>query len=1208
MKKPSTGPKQRNAFRDNYLAAIIAVAALLLGFTASAQTLDTSRVRQGVFANPGYDYIGLGTSKTLRPPQDTVKQAARDSGAISYKGGLLYLWNGSYHIPVGGGNSIATGNRLATGNYVQNWNRKQLIFDTTTDVRIFSRNQDWNFTNNLHTFLFEHYNSVIGKPPLSLKWALRNVTNSFDSVGGSVISDLYSTTIKHYTGSQSGQLYLGDGTAQLAAYGTKTSTITANNGTITLDAEDSIQARLTPAATADSVIGVRSFGFGLNTAVKFPASSLPNFANTDLTFTGDRFHDNAGHSLLIHGTGDNAFKTINGTKQYTAATSSAAASLQASNSANNYFSEINAIDSSSILIGGKNGDFYNSLEVSKNNIRLITKANTTPHIWKLDSTGQTSNDAYTPSGAFTVNDTTNYKPLVADANGKHYRMVGWPGAGASGEVNTASNQGSGVGVFKTKSGVDLQFKSLTSDTNLVWTSNTNDANVKVAPNTLNYINYLNKPVPITNKSLFAGNSITHGYGSSGDVKPYPLNIKDYLNLDTVINLSESGSGARKAYRAIAENLTYTSPPVSAMAGFNNVRGTTDTAHVFELVRASHRAMAALLFSKTDEMQFYSMTVSGTNPNVSASLSCGTCSATSEDSLREYGSRAYWVRHNDDNNTGANWWKKPSITANETVTINKVGGSSIIIGTWAATTNWSRIEVRVDGVLKTTYNPNGRIGTYWADGFINNGVTNDAIIIPGLRDTLHVVQLKFLDAGAMGGFDYVAPLKTPVACLADPLYVWDLPHMNATGYSYPGGEVTEAQLDSCSSSRWRDLQYYFPGYPIARVQTNKCYDPTDPTQIDADGIHPSGLGQENIARASYDVMGPKWLMNASSGAAGTLNEALTNGNTSAIPVLLTGQNTGLPSLEIGNDLLGQTYANSNSWFASNLYFDQTNFKYKHSGVGAQFYFNSGYIEEKTAASGSAGATATIHTRKVVTPSGDMWLGGDITNSVTGAGAKVLINGSTGNVTVPNVFAFGPTSYSLGLPSMIWASGTQPGYTFYNSAGGTNEKVWDFTAGATAFSLRMGNDAYNLTTDVLTATRSSYTHADVNFGAGAVRIKDSLKIDNMPNGGSTDSVVVVRSNVLYKLASTTFPAVLRASLSWTPGTIGSLSNTSTTLTVTGAAVGDEVIITTSDGAGMANGEVYQGWVSSANTVTVQANNFSSGSGTIGARTYHIMVLKY
>jgi len=47
----------------------------------------------------------------------------------------------------------------------------------------------------------------------------------------------------------------------------------------------------------------------------------------------------------------------------------------------------------------------------------------------------------------------------------------------SGEVNTASNVGSGAGVFKQKTGVDLEFKSFTAGTNITLTQNANDIEI-----------------------------------------------------------------------------------------------------------------------------------------------------------------------------------------------------------------------------------------------------------------------------------------------------------------------------------------------------------------------------------------------------------------------------------------------------------------------------------------------------------------------------------------------------------------------------------------------------------------------------------------------------------------------------------------------------------------------------------------------------------
>lgn len=51
------------------------------------------------------------------------------------------------------------------------------------------------------------------------------------------------------------------------------------------------------------------------------------------------------------------------------------------------------------------------------------------------------------------------------------------GGGGGGEANTASNVGGGAGVFKQKTGVDLEFKSLIAGTNITLTPGTNDITI-----------------------------------------------------------------------------------------------------------------------------------------------------------------------------------------------------------------------------------------------------------------------------------------------------------------------------------------------------------------------------------------------------------------------------------------------------------------------------------------------------------------------------------------------------------------------------------------------------------------------------------------------------------------------------------------------------------------------------------------------------------
>lgn len=164
-------------------------------------------------------------------------------------------------------------------------------------------------------------------------------------------------------------------------------------------------------------------------------------ANNGLTKTGSniqqggplvQFTDipNAGFDYFIHGTGQNIFRTQNGTFQSNIATSSIAAQLTANNSGTGFFSEVNAIEGAVSLNGGDNGTFYSNVNVSRTAIDLVTRANTSPHIFRYDFNGKLLIDSYTGSN-FQTSD-TSMNALVVDGSGNVFKRAGDGGGGGGG--------------------------------------------------------------------------------------------------------------------------------------------------------------------------------------------------------------------------------------------------------------------------------------------------------------------------------------------------------------------------------------------------------------------------------------------------------------------------------------------------------------------------------------------------------------------------------------------------------------------------------------------------------------------------------------------------------------------------------------------------------------------------------------------------------
>jgi hypothetical protein len=90
-----------------------------------------------------------------------------------------------------------------------------------------------------------------------------------------------------------------------------------------------------------------------------------------------------------------------------------------------------------------------------------------------------------------LNPMTGDKLLIFDSTSGEHRIIDWnqlPGA-AGGEVNTASNVGSGQGLFKQKVGTDLEFYSLSggSNTTLSLVGNVVRVDVTIPPDTNTYV-------------------------------------------------------------------------------------------------------------------------------------------------------------------------------------------------------------------------------------------------------------------------------------------------------------------------------------------------------------------------------------------------------------------------------------------------------------------------------------------------------------------------------------------------------------------------------------------------------------------------------------------------------------------------------------------------------------------------------------------------
>lgn len=198
----------------------------------------------------------------------------------------------------------------------------------------------------------------------------------------------------------------------------------------------------------------------------------------------------------------------------------------------------------------------------------------------------------------------------------------------------------------------------------------------------------------------------------------------------------------------------------------------------------------------------------------------------------------------------------------------------------------------------------------------------------------------------------------------------------------------------------------------------------------------------------------------------------------------------------------------------------------------------------------------------------------------------------------------TTYSGGSYRIRWASGNTPlsgasggeaTIFAYRAAGTVQCYIQDYSGWGTGRSVNFVGVYVNPSNEL-----EAVFYVD-NNGTGTSAADIVFDVEGVGNGGS---VVNVNS---FTNAGTVNPStfgVLRATATWDPGSVSSGAQTSTTVTVTGAAVGDSVRATFSLSLA---GLQMTAYVSAANTVTVLLGNLTGGAVDLASGTLTVTVSK-
>jgi hypothetical protein len=215
--------------------------------------------------------------------------------------------------------------------------------------------------------------------------------------------------------------------------------------------------------------------------------------------------------------------------------------------------------------------------------------------------------------------------------------------------------------------------------------------------------------------------------------------------------------------------------------------------------------------------------------------------------------------------------------------------------------------------------------------------------------------------------------------------------------------------------------------------------------------------------------------------------------------------------------------------------------------------------------------------------------DPSNSAISAGAFIAYNASTNNFYGTGIGAIRSSKYDVWFQT---GSNNGGGYRFYTE--GTNERLTIFTGGNVGINSGATNVAsaqLHVTSTTKGFLRPRLTTADRNAIAS-------------PAAGLSVYNSSLATNDVYTTAWYQQPNGLTGSGTLDFPSTGAHSSSDLTITVTGAAVGDIVILGTPvqdvDGT-------FTAFVSVANTVTVRFNHYGSGNTNPASGTFKVYVIK-